>query len=83
MSERLELRAYLDELRELQAAISEASSRAQALDEEEQPLVVAGGLDLGQLVFLLDRAEDRAVQVARAAEILLAAEGLALEDSGP
>ncbi|MBA3472557.1 MAG: hypothetical protein H0T57_04895 [Rubrobacter sp.] len=79
MNERLEPRVYLDELRELQASISAATSRSQALGEEEQPLAVADGLDLDGLVLVLERAEERALQAVTAAEILLAAEGLSLE----
>ncbi len=79
MSERLEPRVYLGELRDLEAAISDATCRALALDEEEKPLAVAGDLDLGQLVWLLERTAERAVQAVAACEILLATDGLPLE----
>ncbi len=55
------------------------SGRAQALDEELKPLAVAGDLDLGGVLFNLERAEERALQAVRACEILLATEGLPLE----
>jgi hypothetical protein len=79
MSEVLEPRAYLEELRGLQAAVTDAASRAQALDEELKPLAVAGDLDLTGVVFNLERAEERTLQAVRACEILLATEGLPLE----
>ncbi len=79
MEERLEPRAYLEELRELQAAISDATSRTEALDQELKSLAVDGDLDLEGLVWMLERAEDRAVQAVRACEIILATEGLPLE----
>ncbi len=79
MSERLEPRAYLDELKALRETITAATSRAQALDEEEKPLAVAEGLDLEALAWLLERAEERALQAVRAAEILGATRGVRLE----
>ncbi len=79
MSEVLDPRAYLEELRGLQAAVTAAVSQAQALDEELKPLAVAGDLYLTGVVFNLERAEERALQAVRACEILLATEGLPLE----
>ena len=75
---------YLQELRALCETISAATSRAQALDEEEKPIELADGLDLdadlGALVSLLKRAEERAEQAVNAAEILAATRGTTLED---
>jgi len=42
--------------------ITEITSRAQALDEEEKPPPLVDGLDLDGLVFLLERAEERAIE---------------------
>ncbi len=79
MSEVLDPRAYLEELRGLQAAVTAAVSQAQALDEELKPLALADDLDLDGVLFNLERAEERALQAVRACEILLATEGLPLE----
>ncbi len=79
MSEALDPRAYLEELRGLQAAITATVSQAQALDEELKPLALAGDLDLDTLFAHLERAEERILQAVRACEILLATEGLPLE----
>ena len=50
--------------------------RVQALNEEEKPRVLAqawvGGLDLDPLIYFLERAEDRAADAVRRAEMLLA-----------
>ena len=80
MDERLSPREYVGALRALREAITDATSRAQALDEEEKPLALARDLDLDQLVFLLERAEYRALEAVTAAEILAATKGARLED---
>jgi hypothetical protein len=60
MSERLEPQAYLEELINLRVAITEAASRAEALDQEEKPTVLAlarvGGISLDALMLHLERA---------------------------
>ena len=82
----LALREYVSELKKLQDAISETTSRAQALEkEEEKPVELSVGVDLRQLAYLLERAEDRAHEAVSAAELWLAVEGWDLEDleNGP
>ena len=80
---RLALREYVLELKKLQDAISETTLRAQALEkEEEKPVELSVGVDLRQLAYLLERAEDRAREAVSAAELWLAVEGWDLED-GP
>ncbi len=82
MGERLAPAAYLAELKKLQAKISEATSRAQALDEEEKPVELTVGVDLRQLAYLLERAEERAQEAVRSTELLFAVKGLQLEEGG-
>jgi hypothetical protein len=52
------------------------TSRVQALNEEEKPMVLAqawvGGLDLDPLIYFLECAEDQAADAVRRAEMLLA-----------
>jgi len=83
MSERLELREYIAELKKLRESIMVTTSRAQALDEEEKPMVLAraqvGGVDLERLVSSLEVAEDRAAEAVRQAELLLDVEGHQLD----
>jgi hypothetical protein len=83
MGERLAPAAYLAELKKLQATISEATSRAKALDnEEEKPVELTVGVDLRQLAYLLERAEERAQEAVRSTELLFAVKGLQLEEGG-
>jgi hypothetical protein len=77
--ERLSPGEYLEALKALREPISDATSRAETLDVELKPLAIAGDLDLEGLVWMLGRAEDRVLQAVRAAEIMLATEGLRLE----
>jgi hypothetical protein len=83
VAERLAPPEYLEELRALRETITAATSRAQAL-EEEKPAELADGLeletDLGALVSLIERVEERAEQAVKAAEILAATRGITLED---
>ncbi len=76
MSERLGPRAYLEELKNLRVAITEAASRAEALDQEEKPTVLAlarvGEITLDALMFHLERAEEQAADAVYRAELLLA-----------
>lgn len=76
MSERLEPQAYLEELKNLRVAITEAASRAEALDQEEKPTVLAlarvGGISLDALMFHLERAEEQAADAVYRTELLLA-----------
>ncbi len=78
MNERLRPQAYLEELKILRDTITAATSRAQALDEEEKPVELVQALDLAGLAYHLERAEERALEAVTAAEILLATKGLHL-----
>jgi len=80
MTEQLDPAAYLTELRALRETITSATSRAQALNEEEKPHVLRDDLYLDTLVDHLERAEDAAVQAITAAEILAATRGMPLEE---
>jgi hypothetical protein len=76
MDERLAPQEYIAELRKMRESILAVTSRAQALNEEEKPMVLAqarvGGIDLGLLVSFLARAEEQASVAVRKAELLLA-----------
>jgi hypothetical protein len=76
MDERLEPREYIAELKRLRESIMVTTSRAQALDAEEKPMVLAqarvGGVDLDLVVRSLELAEERAAEAVRKAELLLA-----------
>jgi len=62
-------------LKRLRASLMADTSRVQALNEEK-PMGLAqawvGGLDLDPLIYFLERAEDRAADAVRRAEMLLA-----------
>ncbi len=83
MNQPLEPREYIVELKKLRESIMVTTARAQALDEEEKPMVLAraqvGGVDLAVVVRSLELAEDRAAEAVRKAELLLAVEGHQLE----
>ncbi len=83
MNQRLEPQEYVAELKKLRESIMVTTSRAQALDEEEKPRVLArarvGGVDLDRLVSSLELAEDRAAEAVRKAELFLAVEGHQLD----
>jgi hypothetical protein len=80
MDERLSPREYVGALRALRESITDATSRAEALQCEEKPLELARDLDLDQLVSLLEGAEERALEAVTAAEILAATGGMGLEE---
>ena len=83
MDEQLEPAEYIVELKKLRESIMVATSRAQALDEEEKPMVLArarvGGVDLDRLISSLELAEDRAAEAVRKAELFLSVEGHQLD----
>ena len=80
MDQRLSPREYVGALRALREAITDATTRAEALQCEEKPRELMWDLDLDQLVVLLERAEARALEAVTAAEILAATKGVRLED---
>ncbi len=73
---------YVSELSNLTRILNDATSRAEALDYAEQPLALTRaevGLNLNYLVWLLEQATEEAEETLRAAELVLAVEGMPLD----
>ena len=80
-AEHLGAQEYVYELRQLSRMLTDATSRAEALDQAQKPdaLVRAEiGLNLNYLVWLLEQATEEAEETLRAAELVLAIEGMYL-----
>ena len=72
--------AYLTELKQLARVLLDATTRAEALNEEEKPASLVRSLNLGEMVEGIHDAWREVDTVVKQAELLLAAEGLKLED---
>ncbi len=82
-AEHLGAQEYVYELRQLTRMLTDAASRAEALDQAEKPDALARaeiGLNMNYLVWLLDQATEEAEETLRAAELVLAIEGIRLEN---
>ena len=82
-AEHLGAQEYVYELRQLTKMLTDATSRAEALDQAEKPDALARaeiGLNMNYLVWLLDQATEEAEETLRAAELVLAIEGIRLEN---
>ena len=82
-AEQLGAQEYVYELRQLTRMLTDATSRAEALDQAQKPDAVARaeiGLNMNYLVWLLDRATEEAEETLRAAELVIAIEGIRLEN---
>ena len=81
MEDRLPGREYYLELRGVREALVKTVARVEALDLEEKPEELAvGGLSLRELVSMLDDAIELTDDAARQSQIMLAVEGVAVED---
>ncbi len=82
-AEYLGAQEYISELRQLANILTDVTSRTEALDQAQQPLALtrAGvGLNLNYLVWLLEQATEEAEETLRAAEVVLAVEGIPLDN---
>ena len=82
-AEPLEAREYVYELKQLMKMLVHATLQAEALDHAEKPDVLARaeiGLNLNYLVWLLEQATEEAEETLRAAELVLAIEGMPLDN---
>ena len=82
-AEPLEAREYVYELRQLMKMLHHATLQAEELDQAEKPLTLARaeiGLNLNYLVWLLEQATEEAEETLRAAELVLATEGMPLDN---
>ncbi len=72
---------YVSELRQLASMLNDARTRTEALDQAQKPFALTWteiGLNLNYLVWLLEQACEEAEETLRAAEIVLAIEGMPL-----
>jgi len=82
-AEPLEAREYVYELRQLMKMLVHATLQAEELDQPEKPLALARaeiGFNLNYLVWLLEQATEEAEETLRAAELVLAIEGVPLDN---
>ena len=82
-AEPLEAREYVYELRQLTKMLNHATLQAEELDQAEKPLTLARaeiGLNLNYLVWLLEQATEEADETLQAAELVLAIEGMPLDN---
>ena len=81
MEGRLPGEEYYRELQNVRETLVKTVARVEALDSEEKPeALAAGGLPLHALVHILDHSIELTDDAMRQAQIMLAVEGVAVED---